>query len=104
MLNMRKLKQPESRIRNAVKIIVRSHQDITITRDKAYDMVMIVKKRYAGDTLINYPDILKYHPHCQGAILSLVYNRSISLKGDLCKEMKKFKMISNKMEVMQQLL
>jgi len=49
-------------------------------------MVMIVKKRYAGDTLITYPDILKYHPYCQGAILSLVYNRSISLKGDRCKE------------------
>lgn len=47
---------------------------------------MIVKKRYAGDTLITYPDILKYHPYCQGAILSLVYNRSISLKGDRCKE------------------
>ena len=49
---------------------------------------MIVKKRYAADTLITYPDILKYHPHCQGAILSLVYNRSISLKGDRRKEMK----------------
>lgn len=51
-------------------------------------MVMIVKKRYAEDTLKVYPDILKYHPHCQGAILSLVYNRYIGLKGDRRKEMK----------------
>lgn len=73
---------------NAAQILVSSLSDITITKDKAYDMVMIVKKRYAGDTLIIYPDILKYHPHCQGALLSLVYNRSISLKGDRRKEMK----------------
>lgn len=73
---------------NAAQDLVGSLSDITITKERAYDMVMIVKKRYAGDTLIIYPDILKYHPHCQGAILSLVYNRSISLKGDRRKEMK----------------
>ena len=68
--------------------LVSSLSDITISKDKAYDMVMIVKKRYAEDTLKIYPDILKYHPHCQGAILSLVYNRYIGLKGDRRKEMR----------------
>lgn len=68
--------------------LVSSLSDITISKDKAYDMVMIVKKRYAEDTLKIYPDILKYHPHCQGAILSLVYNRYIGLKGNRRKEMR----------------
>lgn len=72
----------------AAQKLVDSLSDITITKDKAYQMVMIVKKRYAEDTLKVYPDILKYHPHCQGAILSLVYNRYIGLKGDRRKEMK----------------
>ena len=72
----------------AAQKLVDSFSDITITKDKAYQMVMIVKKRYAEDTLKVYPDILKYHPHCQGAILSLVYNRYIGLKGDRRKEMK----------------
>src|SRR5690606_14020252 len=72
----------------AAQKLVDSLSDITITKDKAYRMVMIVKKRYAEDTLKVYPDILKYHPHCQGAILSLVYNRYIGLKGDRRKEMK----------------
>ncbi|WP_252151997.1 hypothetical protein [Acinetobacter sp. ANC 4216] len=68
--------------------LVSGLSDITISKDKAYDMVMIVKKRYAEDTLKIYPDILKYHPHCQGAILSLVYNRYIGLKGNRRKEMR----------------
>ncbi|MFD1438836.1 pesticin C-terminus-like muramidase [Acinetobacter terrae] len=68
--------------------LVSSLSDITISKNKAYDMVMIVKKRYAEDTLKIYPDILKYHPHCQGAILSLVYNRYIGLKGNRRKEMR----------------
>ncbi|WP_249409210.1 pesticin C-terminus-like muramidase [Acinetobacter sp. SFB] len=68
--------------------LVSSLSDITISKNKAYDMVMIVKKRYAKDTLKIYPDILKYHPHCQGAILSLVYNRYIGLKGNRRKEMR----------------
>lgn len=68
--------------------LVSSLSDITISKNKAYDMVMIVKKRYAEDTLKIYPDILKYHPHCQGAILSLVYNRYIGLKGNRRREMR----------------
>ncbi|WP_254202679.1 MULTISPECIES: pesticin C-terminus-like muramidase [unclassified Acinetobacter] len=72
----------------AAQTLVNSLSDIIINKDKAYQMVMIVKKRYAEDTLKIYRDILKYHPHCQGAILSLVYNRYIGLKGDRRKEMK----------------
>jgi GH24 family phage-related lysozyme (muramidase) len=68
--------------------LVSGLSNITISKDKAYDMVMIVKKRYAEATLKIYPDILKYHPHCQGAILSLVYNRYIGLKGNRRKEMR----------------
>lgn len=63
-------------------------KDITISKQKAYDMVMVVKKRYAEDTLKIYSDVLNYHPHCQGALLSLVYNRYNSLKGDRRREMR----------------
>ena len=51
-------------------------------------MVMIVKKRYAEDTLRIYKDILNFHPHCQGAMLSLIYNRENSLSSVRRKEMK----------------
>lgn len=72
----------------AAQALVSSLSDITISKDKAYDMVMIVKKRYAEDTLSIYGDVLKLHPHCQGAMLSLVYNRGNDLRGERRKEMK----------------
>lgn len=72
----------------AAQALVSSLSDITISKDKAYDMAMIVKKRYAEDTLSIYGDVLKLHPHCQGAMLSLVYNRGNGLSGERRKEMK----------------
>ena len=73
---------------SAAQALVPSLSDITISKDKAYDMVMLVKKRYAEDTLRVYKDILNFHPHCQGAMLSLIYNRGGSVAGDRRKEMK----------------
>ncbi|WP_228707195.1 hypothetical protein [Moraxella equi] len=39
-----------------------------------------LKTRYAQDTLSIYPQVLNLHPHCQGVLLSLVFNRGTSLK------------------------
>ncbi|VEH68006.1 Uncharacterised protein [Rodentibacter pneumotropicus] len=62
--------------------------DITITKENAKKLAVIVKNRYAESVVSIYPEILKYHPHCQGVLLSLVYNRGISLEGTSRKEMK----------------
>lgn len=85
---IQRLLQAQGKKGVSAQALVSGLSDITISKDKAYDMVMIVKKRYAEDTLKIYSDILKYHPHCQGAILSLVYNRYIGLKGNRRKEMR----------------
>ena len=72
----------------AAQELVANLSDILISKDKACEMVMLVKQRYAEDTLKIYKEILNYHPHCQGAMLSLVYNRGASVSGDRRREMK----------------
>ena len=62
--------------------------DITITKENAKRLAIVVKRRYAESVVSIYPEILKYHPHCQGSLLSLVYNRGSSLKGSSRQEMK----------------
>lgn len=54
--------------------------DITITKDKATKMIVSVKKRYANQVVDIYPEVLELHPHCQGALLDLIYNRGNGLK------------------------
>ena len=65
-----------------------SLNDITITKENAKRLAIVVKRRYAESVVSIYPEILKYHPHCQGSLLSLVYNRGASLKGPSRQEMK----------------
>ena len=43
--------------------------------------------RYAAATARTYPGIEKLHPNAQAGLLSLIYNRGTSLKGDRRKEM-----------------
>ena len=62
--------------------------DITITREKAKELAVITKKRYAQMTVNIYPEILNYHPHCQGAILSIIFNRGPGLAGNRRLEMR----------------
>ncbi|WGE88376.1 pesticin C-terminus-like muramidase [Actinobacillus equuli subsp. haemolyticus] len=62
--------------------------DITITKEEAKKLAVIAKRRYAESVVSIYPEILNYHPHCQGVLLSLVYNRGTLMKGDTRKEMK----------------
>ncbi|SPL69679.1 pesticin C-terminus-like muramidase [Acinetobacter stercoris] len=54
--------------------------NITITKDKATEMIVSVKKRYANQVVDIYPEVLELHPHCQGALLDLIYNRGNGLK------------------------
>ncbi|ENG1061302.1 hypothetical protein ABS381_005786 [Burkholderia multivorans] len=54
--------------------------DIKISEPKALEMAKRVKKRYAQFTVDAFPGTAKLHPHCQGALLSLVYNRGAQLE------------------------
>lgn len=62
--------------------------DISITKERATLLAMRVKKRYAQQVVDIYPQVNSLHPDCQGALLSLVYNRGNSLEGPTRKEMK----------------
>ncbi|WP_206363328.1 pesticin C-terminus-like muramidase [Cupriavidus necator] len=49
--------------------------DIEVSRDKAMQLAIVMKQRYAQYTVDVFPSVTKLHPHCQGALLSLVINR-----------------------------
>lgn len=53
--------------------------DITITKSNALQLATVLKTRYANQVLSIYPETLNLHPHCQGVLLSLVFNRGPSL-------------------------
>jgi GH24 family phage-related lysozyme (muramidase) len=60
---------------NAAHHLVPSFADIVVTQDMALSLVMVMKRRYAQQTVDAFPGITQTHPHCQGALLSLVINR-----------------------------
>ena len=66
---------------------VHALSDITIDKDKALDMAMVLKARYSQIVVDTYPQAIHLLPDSAGAILSLIYNRGPSLKmpkpGDL---------------------
>lgn len=49
--------------------------DIEISEDNALKLAARMKKTYAKQVVDVYPEAVKLHPHCQGALLSLVVNR-----------------------------
>jgi GH24 family phage-related lysozyme (muramidase) len=53
--------------------------DIRISPENAMRLALITSGRYAEKTVGIYPQVMKFHPHCQGALLSLVINRGASL-------------------------
>lgn len=53
--------------------------DIQVTRDMALRLAIVMKRRYAQYTINGFPGTTKLHPHCQGALLSLVINRGSSM-------------------------
>ncbi|WP_449550016.1 pesticin C-terminus-like muramidase, partial [Lelliottia amnigena] len=60
------------------KAIIPSLRDITISNEDAVSLAMKMKSKYAQIVVDTYPEVLKTHPHCQGAMLSLVINRGTS--------------------------
>ncbi len=62
--------------------------DIITTKDIGVKLSRISKARYAQYTYNIYPEIINLHPHCQGALLSIVYNRGSGLSGNRRKEMR----------------
>jgi len=65
---------------DAARKFIPSLSDIKISEPKALEMAKRVKKRYAQFTVDAFPGTTKLHPHCQGALLSLVYNRGAQLE------------------------
>lgn len=65
---------------DAASKFIPSFADIKISEPKALEMAKRVKKRYAQFTVDAFPGTTKLHPHCQGALLSLVYNRGAQLE------------------------
>ncbi|QAU24624.1 lytic transglycosylase domain-containing protein [Dyella sp. M7H15-1] len=53
--------------------------NISISRDMALRLAVVMKGRYAQYTVDAFPGVTKLHPHCQGALLSLVINRGPGL-------------------------
>lgn len=64
----------------AAKAMIPSLSDITISKDNAYKLATALKTRYAEQVLSVYPETLDLHPHCQGVLLSLVFNRGPAMK------------------------
>ena len=61
---------------------------IITTKDIGLKLSKISKARYAQNTYDIYPELIELHPHCQGALLSIIYNRGHGLNGDRRREMK----------------
>ena len=51
---------------------------ISISKENAIALAIRMKKRYAQLVIDAYPGVMDLHPHCQGALLSLVVNRGNS--------------------------
>ncbi|WP_027780828.1 MULTISPECIES: calcium-binding protein [Burkholderia] len=65
---------------DAARAFIPSFSDIKISEPKALEMAKRVKQRYAQFTVDAFPGTTELHPHCQGALLSLVYNRGAQLE------------------------
>ncbi|TCP88651.1 phage lysozyme-like predicted toxin, partial [Cricetibacter osteomyelitidis] len=61
---------------------------IATSKETAIKLSAISKARYAQSTFDIWPEVIKLHPHCQGALLSIVYNRGNGLKGERRIEMR----------------
>ncbi len=68
---------------------LQSVRDIEIPWDPAFEVYQLqTVPKYSEWVLSIYPGSEKIHPHCFGALLSLVYNRGRSLKGSTRREMR----------------
>ncbi|VVN77959.1 hypothetical protein [Pseudomonas fluorescens] len=58
--------------------VLSSVSHISISKEDSITLAIIMKKRYAQLVINTYPGVMGLHPHCQGALLSLVVNRGNS--------------------------
>ncbi len=58
--------------------ILSSVRHISISEENSIALAVRMKKRYAQLVIDAYPGVMDLHPHCQGALLSLVVNRGNS--------------------------
>ncbi len=63
---------------NSARIVAGELSDVTISKNSALALATKMKRRYAESVVEVYPQIVALHPHCQGALLSLVINRGTS--------------------------
>jgi GH24 family phage-related lysozyme (muramidase) len=59
--------------------VLHTVSSINISRDQAYRLAIVMKRRYAQQVVDIYPEVLEFHPHCQGALLSMIVNRGNGL-------------------------
>lgn len=59
--------------------LIPSLSDIKISNPNALELAKRMKRRYAQYTVDAFPGVTSLHPHCQGALLSLVVNRGSGL-------------------------
>ncbi|MFX1697772.1 pesticin C-terminus-like muramidase [Paraburkholderia sp. A1RO-5L] len=62
------------------RILISSLSDIKISNPNALELAKRMKRRYAQYTVDAFPGVTRLHPHCQGALLSLIVNRGPSLQ------------------------
>jgi GH24 family phage-related lysozyme (muramidase) len=67
---------------------------VSISKEHALMLALRMKQRYAQLMTDAYPEIVDLHPHCQGALLSLVVNRGNSLQSNKNDSRLEMKMIS----------
>jgi GH24 family phage-related lysozyme (muramidase) len=58
--------------------ILSSVSHISVSKENSIALAVRMKKRYAQLVIDAYPGVMDLHPHCQGALLSLVVNRGNS--------------------------
>ncbi|ANJ55560.1 hypothetical protein PMA3_10570 [Pseudomonas silesiensis] len=58
--------------------VLSSVNHVSISKEDSIALAIKMKKRYAQLVINAYPGVMGLHPHCQGALLSLVVNRGNS--------------------------
>jgi len=60
--------------------------DILISEENAKRLALSSMRSYAQQAVNVFPQLINLHPHCQGAMLSLIYNRGSGLHGKSVEE------------------
>lgn len=75
-----RLKEASGRHGDLARQLQPSLADIQVSRDMAMRLAIVMKRRFAQYTVDAFPGATELHPHCQGALLSLVINRGPGLE------------------------